>query len=300
MKLYDRLLLTGSEGFIGKNLVETSPPDKLIRLDKVGGDNVIKVDLCDPNPEEFVDLNTNIAGTIHLAAESCVFVPEDRKEAIIQDNLKSFENAVKLTAKHKGKFVILASSSSVYGGIQEQMYSEKSECKPLGAYGESKLACEKASLQLSEDYGVSILCLRLHNLIGRHQKKSMLPHLVYENILNSMPLEVFGVQQRSWTPIELLDNFLEYAILLGRDMTEKGSVYNFGSKQSVSQLDIIEIAESITADKCNYSLTERRPFEMQTTLPDMSLFESHFGSDFVPQDSSFLYKSMENVLETFN
>jgi nucleoside-diphosphate-sugar epimerase len=306
-KLHNRILLTGSSGFLGKNIVQLLGEEKadqcLIKIDKEASDSTtIRLDLAEANPLEFLSVTTPIKATIHLAAESCVYVPEDKQEAIIKHNLACFENAVKITAKLGGELFIHASSRAVYGAANHTRYSEDFECQPLGAYGASKLACEKASLQLEEDYGIKIVNLRLHNLIGFNQKTSMLPHLIYENIFKQRPLELFGITHRSWTPAEQLVSFL---IALCNKVNDKlfirnlKNVYNYGSKTAVSQLDLIDIAEKITGIPCKYKVVHSRSFEMLKTLPDMTLFESQFGAAFVPQNSQFLFQSMENVLKTF-
>lgn len=304
--LKNNVLLTGSSGFLGKNIsqaLEAQRMSKLIKLDKHHlRSDTLSLDLSESNPLAFLNVDTKISATIHLAAQSCVYVPEAEKESIIKHNLACFENAVKITAKLGGKLLIHTSSSAVYGSINESSYKEDFECKPLGAYGESKLACETASLQLEEDYGVKIVNFRLHNLIGNYQKASMLPHLIYENILNNAPLELFGILSRSWTPVELLTKF--FISLCNEAENPKAvqnlkNVYNYGSKTSVTQIDLISLAQEITGGCCNYKLIDKRPFEMQSTLPNMKLFEDTFGSEYVPQDSSFLEQSMIRVLETF-
>ncbi len=304
--LKNNVLLTGASGFLGRNVVQVLEEQKFSRLVKIDKQpfeaTTLKLDLSEDNPLAFLNVDTKISATIHLAAQSCVYVPEAEKESIIKHNLACFENAVKITAKLGGKLFIHASSSAVYGATNKSSYKEDFKCVPLGAYGESKLACEIASMQLEEDYGLKIINLRLHNLIGSFQKTSMLPHLIYENILNNTPLELFGILSRSWTPVELLTKFLISLCNNAENpkiVQNLKNVYNYGSKTSVTQLDLISLAEEITGSSCSYKIVEKRPFEMQSTLPNMKLFEDTFGSQYVPQDSSFLEQSMLRVLETF-
>ena len=285
-----KILITGSEGFLGKNLVNYFNNSRDVTTLDIAGKPNVKADLT-KTPKLVAKFDV----VINLAALSNVYVPPEDVGRIIDHNLSSFENAVAI-AKHSGAgLVIQASSSSVYGGCAAP-YSESSVCKPLGAYGDSKLACENASARLEEDTGVKIVNLRLHNLIGEYQKASMLPHLVFKAIEGKHNLELFGITKRSWTPVEDLCSLLDQ--IFNIPFNQLSDLYNVGSESAVSQLDIIKIAETITGKKCPYNLVAKRDFEMDLTLPDMTHFKNTFGQ-VTRTNSDFLFDSMENVYRTY-
>ncbi len=289
-----KLLITGSSGFLGRNLVESfrNTDIDVTSLDKEGSPN-IKADLL-----KVTHLSSRHDVVLNLAAISNVYVPPDQEEFVINHNVQSFCSSARIAKASGAKLVIQASSSSVYG-YGETPYSETIKCNPLGAYGKSKLACEKASRLLEEDTGVKIINLRLHNLIGLYQKKSMLPHLIFQAIDGKHELKLFGVTKRSWTPVEDLA-YLIRAVCFS-DYQSLSSIYNVGSESAVSQLELITIAETITGKQCPYTLVDKREFEMDITLPDMTQLKDDFGYCVpIRTDSSFLYHSMENVYRTYN
>lgn len=61
--------------------------------------------------------------------------------------------------------VLVASSSAVYGAGDGTPFAETSACRPVNAYGEAKIAMERACHALSAP-GVETCCLRIGNVAG--------------------------------------------------------------------------------------------------------------------------------------
>ena len=108
------IVVTGSEGFIGKRLVEylKSLSDvKVYCIDKKIGINADSID--------YLLATHNIDIVIHLAAQTSVF--NDDKDGIINDNIKSFVHICDLCYKYGAKF-IYASSSTAKSGNTTSLY----------------------------------------------------------------------------------------------------------------------------------------------------------------------------------
>lgn len=175
-----RVLVTGGLGFIGSNLSLSLAKEghDVTILDKtknwrnieghedefniINGDirNTKDVELAvneqdaivhlaanvshiDAQKDPYLDMNTNIMGTINIA------------EAV-----KEF--------KHKPR-VIYACSRSAYGRTRYLPVDEGHPVQPLDAYGISKLAGEKYLMMYSHHYNIPVLSFRKANVVGERQ-----------------------------------------------------------------------------------------------------------------------------------
>lgn len=71
--------------------------------------------------------------------------------------------------RENGLVVYASSAGGLYGGAGDGPFDETSTPRPLGAYGEAKLAAENALRALTEASGVRALVLRIANLYGPGQ-----------------------------------------------------------------------------------------------------------------------------------
>lgn len=87
----------------------------------------------------------------------------------IDDNIKLGLAALNLGLQIGVDRVLLASSAAVYGGALGGNMGETAEgLVPSGAYGQSKLAMEKAAADWAKDHadGPAYCCLRMSNVVG--------------------------------------------------------------------------------------------------------------------------------------
>jgi len=75
----------------------------------------------------------------------------------------------------KNSWVLLASSSAVYGSPEVQPIYEESALQPTTAYGVSKVLTEEAAAAFHRDYGMDIVVTRTFNLIGPRVPQRLLP-----------------------------------------------------------------------------------------------------------------------------
>lgn len=123
------ILLTGSEGFIGKNLSEYLD-NNIIKVDlKTGGD------ITNANYINHLFSDNNIDIVIHLAAFPGVRFSTEHPETVFKNNIYGFEVLVKAAISYNVKHFIYASSSSVYGdnGILKSPYAISKKTNELQA-----------------------------------------------------------------------------------------------------------------------------------------------------------------------
>jgi UDP-glucose 4-epimerase len=173
-----RALVTGGAGFIGSHLV-----DALVRR----GDSVVVLD----------DLSTGSAAQVSPAAELVVGDIADRAavdaamrgcevvfhQAARGSVQRSLEHpletdrvnvagtlTVLLAAQRAAlRRVVLASSSSIYGGAAERPTPESATPTPRSPYSVSKLAGEHYARVAWELHGLETVCLRYFNVFGPRQ-----------------------------------------------------------------------------------------------------------------------------------
>lgn len=83
----------------------------------------------------------------------------------MDDNISIANSYLEAASTLKVPRVLLASSSAVYGTGNGEAFSEDDVCKPLSAYGISKMTME-LSAQIFRNSGVEVCCLRIGNVAG--------------------------------------------------------------------------------------------------------------------------------------
>ena len=190
-----KILITGSSGFVGRNLFSSLEKDfEVIGLSRSKSETTNFIgNICD---EENIQNSLNHIKPdliIHSAALTNVDYCEENKEEAWNVNVKGTLNLVKWAVVNRKK-IIYISTDYVYPG-KINNYDENSEVEPVNFYGKTKLAGEKIVSILS-DY----LILRptvifgydkngknfLMQLLGLKDKKK----IVYDQISNPTDVKV--------------------------------------------------------------------------------------------------------------
>jgi len=161
------ILVTGSEGLIGKSLRQYLESKKIsVR----GLDNKLP-----PNHAEYGDIldkkTVNQAvdgcsGIIHLAASSRVIFGEQTPSACWNYNVDGTTYILEAALNSPKKpWVIYASSREVYGQQEILPVSEDAPLKPMNMYARSKVAAERKVMEAGEA-GLLTAILRFSNVFG--------------------------------------------------------------------------------------------------------------------------------------
>jgi nucleoside-diphosphate-sugar epimerase len=312
MPSINQVVLTGSEGFIGQSIISRLKTFKVFHtMDKAGKPN-INVDLEKSAPgvhDTYTDVDqaksavraaASSCAVIHLASKSVVVVPPGEEQAIVDHNMACARNMLEYCNEYRIPMLVNASSSAVYGDIAEGGLSEELECKPLGAYGMAKLKVEEMFDRDAAKMGVKVVSYRLFNAIGWFQKESMLPWLIMDALRTGEPITLFGHTRRSWTAVQdIADAF--GATVDAQDRFPVGhTVLNFGLDKPMSQVELMSMFELATNIKATvpYIWGDRRPFEMESTQPDMTKFRAMMGTSHLPLEFN-LNRAVQNVIDYY-
>jgi UDP-glucose 4-epimerase len=174
-----RVLVTGGAGFIGSNLADA--------LVAAGHDVVVLDDLSAGNKENvhagarFVEGSITDPGVLHeaTAGVEVVFhqaargsVPRSIEDPVASELINAVGTLqVLLAARDAGaRRVVVASSSSVYGGLAPMPTVESSPLQPKSPYGVTKLAADHYTRVFPELYGLETIALRYFNVFGPRQQ----------------------------------------------------------------------------------------------------------------------------------
>lgn len=303
------VLVTGGTGYIGSHIAVTlleygfdvvifddlsnSSFNTIARIEELSGRKVsfIRGDIRSNKDVSHVFKNHSVEHVIHLAGLKSVSESLKKPIDYYDVNLNGTLVLLKEIQKHKIQNVIFSSSATVYGRPQSVPLTEKS---PVGGttnpYGTSKFLAEK----LLEDFAsvnkhINITLLRYFNPVGAHptgligEKPSGVPNnlVPYLSKVASGKLEclsVFGsdYQTPDGTGIRDYIHVMDLAeghlsAIINANIISNFNVYNLGTGRGYSVLELIKTFEKVNGVKVNYTLTSRRPGDVDECWSDSLL-----------------------------
>ena len=272
------ILVTGSPGFIGANLV--------IRLLKeMRGGTVLSLDnmndyydpklkeyrlaLVEKAAEESPVKHVFIRGSIgdkalvddlfatyhfdivvNLAAQAGVRYSIDHPDVYIESNIIGFYNLLEACRYNPVEHLVYASSSSVYGGNKKVPFSTDDKVdNPVSLYAATKKSDELLAHAYSKLYNIPSTGLRFFTVYGPAGRPDMFYYSATQKLVSGKTIQIFnyGDMRRDFTYI---DDIVEgvYRVMQGAPEKKNGedglpippyAVYNIGGGQPENLLDYI-------------------------------------------------------------
>ncbi len=235
IKTTKRLLLTGARGFTGQHLIPLAQ--------EIG----YEVSSLKANLNDAKALNQEVKDCLPDAVIHCAgisFVPSQDEEAFYRVHALGTSNLLKSLAQLSSKptKILLASSATVYGNASITPTPETHPLIPIDHYAMSKVAMEEMAKTFYEE--LPIVIARPFNYTGPGQRGNFLiPKLIhhFSQRLPSIALGNLNVQREFndvTTICEAYVSLLEHG--------QPGEVYNVGTGQIHSLLEVVEILQQIT------------------------------------------------------
>ena len=261
----EKALITGSNGFIGKQLREglTGLGYSISEFNTADGD-ISKTEL------NFQGINH----VFHLAGKS--FVPDSWKEpkAFYDINVTGTLNVLEFCRKTGASLTFM--SSYIYGIPQRQPIDESHPAKPANPYGHSKLLAEELCLFYQENFKVKTTVIRPFNIYGANQDKHFLiPHIISQLFdKSSSEIEVLDLAPKR--DYLFLDDLIKAIIVLFQK--EKTGIYNIGAGYSISVEEILNIIMDVAGIKKKVvSKNTIRKNEIPDVIADISKLKHDTG-----------------------
>ena len=272
------ILVTGSPGFIGANLV-------LRLLKEMNSGTVISLDnmndyydpklkeyrlglieqAAEKSPVQHVFIRGSIADkalidqvfdeyvphvVVNLAAQAGVRYSIEHPDVYIESNIIGFYNILEACRHHPVEHLVYASSSSVYGGNKKVPFSTEDKVdNPVSLYAATKKSNELLAHSYSKLYNIPSTGLRFFTVYGPAGRPDMFYFSATQKLAAGKTIQIFnyGNCKRDFTYV---DDIIEgvYRVMQGAPEKKNGedglplppyAVYNIGGGTPENLLDYI-------------------------------------------------------------
>ncbi|MET3633856.1 UDP-glucose 4-epimerase GalE [Streptococcus sp. SGI.013] len=309
-----KVLVTGGSGYIGSHtcleLLESgyevvvldnlsnSSDQSLKNVEKLTGKAVTfyQGDICDGRFLDSIFEKEKIDAVIHFAALKAVGESVVRPLDYYETNISGTLALLQVMKKHECKNLIFSSSATVYGHPKTNPIKEDASVSATNPYGQTKLMAERIleDVYLS-DQSWNIILLRYFNPIGAHPSgelgespqsvpNNLLPYITQVAIGQLPFIKVFGQDYPTKDGTGVRDYIhvvdLARGHLAALDHLEKNEgleVYNLGTGQGYSVLDLINIMSDVVGRAIPYQIEGRRPGDIATCFADPTKAKDKLG-----------------------
>jgi UDP-glucose 4-epimerase len=283
------LLQTGHQVTVVDNLINAKE-ESLRRVNQLTGKTVqfYKVDLLDKDglAAVFSSSGTPLDAVIHFAGLKAVGESVQRPLSYYHNNITGTLILCEVMAAHGVKNLVFSSSATVYGDPATVPISEDFPLSCTNPYGHTKLMIEQILRDLFvADPQWSIRLLRYFNPVGAHQSgrigedpkgipNNLMPYVSQVAVGKLDRLSIFGNDYPTKDGTGVRDYIHVVDLALGHiKAIEKGagpgvSVYNLGTGQGYSVLEMIAAFAAASGKEIPYQITARRSGDVAICFAD--------------------------------
>ena len=312
------VLVTGGAGYIGSHAVKA--------LRAQGTHVVVYDDLSAGHGEATAHASALVVGDIHDTARLRAAIRDHQVDAVmhfaawlsvgesVKDPAGYYRNNVvgalsvfdAMTAE-KVRFLVFSSTAAVFGNPVETPITESHPKQPINAYGETKLAIERALPHYERAYGLRSITLRYFNAAGAdadgelgedHVPEVHLIPRAVDAALGRDSFQVFGDDYDTPDGTCLRDYVhvtdLASAHLLALGALRSGAVsttYNLGNGRPTSVKTVIDSVERVVGRKVPFTTGPRRPGDPAVLFASSARIRRELG--WAPR-----YEDIDVIVET--
>lgn len=278
-----KILVTGSAGFIGSNLVlrllKTESPIVVIGFDSINDYYDVRlkeyrlqeISKCSQeHPEsKYVFVKGNLADkdlidslfdqyhfdiVVNLAAQAGVRYSIENPGAYIESNLIGFYNILEACRHYPVEHLLYASSSSVYGGNKKVPFAETDQVdNPVSLYAATKKSNELLAHSYSKLYNIPSTGLRFFTVYGPAGRPDMAYFGFTNKLIKGEKIQIFnyGNCKRDFTYVDDIVEGIQ-RVMHKAPVQKTGEdglplppykIYNIGNSNPENLLDFVQILQ---------------------------------------------------------
>jgi UDP-glucuronate 4-epimerase len=232
---------------------------------------------------------------VHLAAQAGVRYSIENPRAYVDSNLVGSFNVLELAKALKPSHLLLASTSSVYGGNEKMPFAETDRADwPITLYAATKKAMEAMSHSQAHLYGLPTTCFRFFTVYGPWGRPDMALFKFVDAIRSDRPIDVYG-EGRMKRDFTYVDDLVEAIVRLAETPPVIGApvggpgvgdtlspvapwrVVNIAGGTSVGLLEFVEAIETAMGRPAKRNMLPMQPGDVRETYADHRLLEALTG-----------------------
>jgi UDP-glucose 4-epimerase len=296
------VLITGGAGYIGGTVARlllsgghtVTVFDNLCHSKRsavAGGADFIQGDLADVELLQKTLRAGQFDGVMHFAALIEAGESMQRPEIYFRNNTASTLTLLESMLATGHDKLVFSSTAACYGEPETTPILEDAKLQPTNAYGESKLLVEHMLRWMNSQRGLRYASLRYFNVAGAiegygeaHEPESHLIPLILDVALGRRKnIKIFGRDYPTKDGtcvrdyIHVQDLAEAHLLALGALKEKSRAIYNIGSGQGFSVLEVIESVQRVTGREIPVDECERRPGDPAVLVASSEKIKSELG-----------------------
>ncbi len=220
-------------------------------------------------------MSQNVDAVIHLAAKKAVGESMENPEKYALNNIAGAINVLNAMSACDVKRLVFSSSAAVYGEPLYLPIDEKHPLNPMSFYGFTKYDMEKYFEWYDRLKGIKYVSLRYFNAVGydedgdvrglENNPQNLLPIVMEVANGSREKMKIFGndYPTRDGTCIRDYIHVTDLgtahaAAITYLEKAEESQVFNLGTSEGISVLEMVNKTEELIGRKINYEFAPRR------------------------------------------
>ena len=253
-----KVLITGTAGFIGSNLVrkavydqKNAPTYSFVSIDRVSSNTLNSLywgknhtfhiaDITDAHVMDVIFQFEKPDIVIHLAANTFVDTSLKDPNSFVNSNVLGTQIIINCCVKYGIEKLVYFSSDEIYGQLineNDPPWTEEAPLNPRNPYAATKAAGELLIKAAHQTHGLTYNITRSSNCYGPRQLPEKLIPKAIKHIMEGKKIPIYGQgqQMRDWTFVA--DNCTAVMTLL--DKATPNQTYNIAAGQEFSNIEVI-------------------------------------------------------------